>query len=512
MANTFSIQGMSDEDVILLLNLQGIVNRDAPRLFYDTEGRSDWGPSDRLWMRIWHERKGIDFEPIESVDDLVRTFAEHIKGVVVYDPELDASRYVALTIAGLESLLAVSPAQITGEIAKLPVKQDLRGRFTSGVEAYEWAIKELRPKCSDDVCYSAGQTHDDVNLGHDNGIILALDYAIARRGFVFNLSPCPEPATYDFEKEHVKGHPDDVRLMDAIFLTYQAPAKVYGWNEPEWKFTSRISKHGHMLMCGRGANLSFHQHVPAEMGTFRQSAETDPKPRPMEDRYYLAFMTNEGDTPRVFTTFFFGGWEDPERGSVPVNWGISPTLVRDFPAIAEYYYSTATKNDYFYAGVSGPGYSFIDQLPDIGVFARYARPRFAAADVNVVDAWDEFEFHPELYEVFAREAGVKLFTLLPRGESGPKLLPSGVPVIVPHEKVHYKGGGVEERVEAISAIAAERKPPFLVPLYGGVSKGCCKRFKAIADRLDPAKFEFVTLAEMAWMAKELAERRRDTDG
>lgn len=505
MAKTFSIKNMSDEEVILLLNLQGIVNRDAPRLFYDTEGRSDWGPSDRRWMRIWHDRKGYDFEPIESTDDLIRAFSDYINGLVVYDSTLDASRYVALTIAGLENLLAVSVAQMKGEIANLPVKHDLRGQFASGVEAYEWAIKELRPRCSDAICYSAGQSHDDVNLGHDNGIILALDYAIAHHGFVFNLSPCPEPATYDYEKEHVKGHPEDVRLMEAIFATYKAPAKVYGWNEPEWKFTSRISKHGHMLMCGKGANLSFHQHVPAELTTFRQAAETNPKPRKIADKYYLAFMTNEGDTPRVFTTFFFGAWKDPERGSVPINWGISPTLISDFPAIAEYYYSTATKNDYFYAGVSGPGYSFIDQLPDIGAFARYAKPRFEAANIDIVDAWDEFEFHPELYETFAREAGVRLFTLLPRGESGVRLLPCGVPVIIPHEKVHYKGSNVESRIEAINAIVAEHKPPFLIPLYGGLTAGCCARYKQLVDRLDPNKFEFVTLAEMAWMAKELAK-------
>ncbi len=96
MARTFSIQGMSDEDVILLLNLQGIVNRDGARLLYDTEGRSDWGPSDRLWMRIWHERKGFGFDAVESLDALVRTFAEHIKGVVVYDPELDDVYYYGI--------------------------------------------------------------------------------------------------------------------------------------------------------------------------------------------------------------------------------------------------------------------------------------------------------------------------------------------------------------------------------------------------------------------------------
>lgn len=499
-----------DAGLILLLNLQGVVNRDAPRLFLDAEGRTDWGPADRRWVELYSETKGIAFEPAESLDDLIAEFRQWLGGLVVFDPELDASRYVALTLAGLTGCLAVSPDQVQGEIARLPVSEDLRGRFGSGSEAYEWALGNLRPRCSDEIVFSAGQSHDDVNLGHDKGIILALDYAIARRAFIFNLSPCAEAATYDFEKETVKGHPEDVELMERIFASYAPPAKVYGWNEPEWPFTSRVSKHGHMLLCGRASNLSFHAQVhsefpPTTRGPVLSPAEGRVRERvesPIEPKYYLAFMTNEGDTPRVFTTFFFGAWENPERGEVPINWGINPTLVCDFAAIAEYYYSTATPNDCFFAGVSGPGYAFIDQLPDVGSFARYAKPRFEAAGIGIVDAWDEFELDPARYEEYARGAGVRLFTVLPRGEPGVKTLPSGLPVIVPDARVHYKDSDVDSRLANIKAIASEHEPPYLIPLYGGLRKDSCARFKRIAEALDPARFEFVTLDRMARLACE----------
>lgn len=535
MAKTYKIRE-NDADIILLLNLQGMVNRDAPRLFLDTEGRNDWGPADRRWMEVYSQTKGIVFEPIETFDDLVQEFASFIDGLVIFDPKLDASRYVALTLAGLTGCLAVSPDQIKGALADLPTRQDLCDKFTTGVNAYDWALTNLRPHCSNTIAYSAGQSHDDVNLGHDVGIILALDYAIAHKGFVFNLSPCPEPATYDFEKEHVKGHPEDAAMMDRIFDTYTAPAKIYGWNEPEWPFTSRISQHGHMLMCGRGSNLSFHQHVPAQVESaelqiqrgeapvfpeFKQTAETQPDAANVEDKYYIAFMTNEGDTPRVITTFFFGAWENPDRGDIPINWGICPTLVSDFPAIAEYYYSTATPNDYFYAGVSGTGYAFIDRLPDVGVFARYGKPRCEAADIDIIDSWDEFEFHPHLYEIYSKEAGIKCFTLLPRGESGPKMLESGAAVIVPHGAVHYKGTGFEERMKGIRAVLDDHKPPFLIPLYGGLRPSACSDYKKIAQALGcevpgnggadtpvrqmDGEFEIVTLARMAQLAKALVD-------
>jgi len=77
---------------------------------------------------------------------------------------------------------------------------------------------------------------------------------------------------------------------------------------------------------------------------------------------------------------------------------------------------------------------------------------------------------------------------------------------VPHDKVHYKSGAVDERVKNISAITQEFEPPFIIPLYGGVNKTACATYKQIAQSLDPDKFECITLADMAWMAKKLAEK------
>jgi hypothetical protein len=38
---------------------------------------------------------------------------------------------------------------------------------------------------------------------------------------------------------------------------------------------------------------------------------------------------------------------------VPISWGVDPYLFELFPAILEYYASTATSNDTFFAGASG---------------------------------------------------------------------------------------------------------------------------------------------------------------
>jgi hypothetical protein len=388
-------------------------------------------------------------------------------------------------------------------LGALSVKDDLRGRWETNREAYRWAIKHLLPRCNRRLAFNAGKSHDDINMGWDPAVIMALDYAVARRGFVFNLSPAAHPTSYDDGKQTVAGYPGDAALMDTILKALDRPAQIYGWAEPEWTFVQRLSRRGHVLVCGHAGNLSFHARVPCRKRRLRQPRHGRQPLSEPRDKYYLAFMTNEGDTPRVLATFFFGAWLDPHRGEIPINWGASPALLAEFPALAEYYYETATENDYFYAGVSGSGYAFIDRLPDVAQFAEFGRPFFRHADIDVVDSWDYTKFRPDRYETYARVAGVKLFTLLPRGKSRIETLPCGVPAIVPDGRVHYKVNRVEQTVEAIEAIAKDHPPPFLIPLYGGLGHQAVERYRKIARRLDRARFEFVGLDDMATLARAM---------
>jgi len=292
---------------LLVLTLEGIVNRDAPRLFVDAEGLCDWAPADKKWMSVYSERKGTRFEKVETLEDLINAFRSHINGLVVYDPELDATRYIAVTIAALNNYLPVSPNQITGVIASLPIREDLRGKWKDSESAYTWAVKELLPKCSKTMALNAGQSHDDVQMGTDLAVILALDYAVAKKAFVFNLSPAMEDGTYGWDKIPIPGFPEDAKMMDTILSKYKSPCQVWGWAEPEWTFTSRLSKHGHFLMCGTAGNLSFHGVVPAEQKTWKQPESKFLAESNLGNKYYIAFMTNESDTARVLTSFFFGG-------------------------------------------------------------------------------------------------------------------------------------------------------------------------------------------------------------
>jgi len=63
-----------------------------------------------------------------------------------------------------------------------------------------------------------------------------------------------------------------------------------------------------------------------------------------------------GDAPSYVQSRQYEVWQDKNRGAVPINWSLGPTLLDLAPPIAKYYYDAATPNDYIYMAISGAGY------------------------------------------------------------------------------------------------------------------------------------------------------------
>jgi len=483
-----------------ILALQGVVNQDGPRLLLDTRRIGDWPEADRLWQRIYERDYGFSFGELASFDALLRRFRSSLAGVVVYDDRLDATRYVALTLAGLERLLAVPARQLARLPVRLPVKHDLRGRWKTNRQACAWAIEHLLGRCDPSVAFSAGHSHDRIDMGHDPGIVLALDYVVRRRGFVFNLSPAARPDKYPGVR--IPGYPGDARLFGRIMARLTPPAAVYGWAEPEWTFTDHVTRYNHYVMCGLASNLSFHSAVPAGRGPFRQRRAAN-VPARVGPKHYVAFMTSEGDAPRVASFFFGGGWQNPARGQVVINWGINPVLVAQVPAMMRYYYRTATANDYFFGGVGGAGYVFVNRLPDVAAFARHGREHLERADVRVIDLWHKRRTSPRKYEIYARIARLAGITHLPSRRRYVQILPGGVPVVFADPRLHYVAGEPAQVAERIRRVARSRPVPGFLLVYKTPGAGAAEFFRQVQDELDPARFEPVRLDVMMQMIRRL---------
>ncbi|MGB9877245.1 MAG: GxGYxYP domain-containing protein [bacterium] len=499
----FPLRNLDYDHQLLIFSLQGIVNKKGPRLFLDTKELFwQWRPSDENWMNYYAKMKGFFFEKIESFEELFNVFKSDIKGLAIYDPKIDATRYIACTYAGLEDLLPVSPDMLKEEVflQSFPIKRNLLEQKRTNREWWEWAITNLLPLCNRKMVYSAGHSHDDVNLGGDPGIIIGLDFAVSRKMFVFNLSPADKPSS--IYGTPIPGYPDDAKLFDQIMDKLDKPAGVWGWAEPEGDFAIRVSSHNNYVMCCGAPNLSFHSKAPVSKGfRFKQRNKHTILNTKLEEKYYVAFVTNEGDTPKIVAGWEAGGWLNPHRGEVAINWGVNPILVAEFPAMMEAYYSTATPKDYFFAGVSGAGYVFIDKLPDLDSFAKHTAHYLKIADEEVIDAWSTTESLP-LYSRYAEIA--KLLGMLrnPRGEARIIYLEDGTPLIEPDGSIFYISGGEapKEIAERIRRVAEKHKPPFFIEVYGGVGENCPVYYKAIMDELGD-KFKAVRLDEMMCAAR-----------
>jgi hypothetical protein len=501
------MKGMDYDHQVAALALEGIVNRNGPHLALDsTDIFWEWPPSDAHW-REYYAKHGVIFNEIPDLDTAVSLFQKDIKGVILYDPNLDASRYIACTLAGLNNTLPIPTSMQTGILAQLPVTENLANRWKTDDEAYTWAIQALLPQCNKNMVFSAGRSHPGTNLGGDLTITLSLDYAIYRKAFCFNLSPAADPDS--LYGSSIPGYPDQARMFDNILRHYQHPVAVFGWAEPEPLFAHRVSKDGGYVVCAAAPNLSFHsaigKAIPSLANNNRPFVLPHAPKMELKPITYVTFETNEGDTPKEASAWQGGAWEDPNRGKVPITWGFVASLASDVPALYQAFVSTATMNDGFFSGVSGGGYVYLDEIPDLDAYARETHTKLKRAGETVADVL-ESEYNPKLLERYVHIAGLSGISHWPiAGHLGAEYLPDGTPVIFPDKSLFYYDPGNPKAFAAhIRSIAENMQKPCFIEVYGGLTPTSPTWYGEVAQSLG-AGYEAVRLDAMVLLARKAGE-------
>ena len=133
------ITALDGDEQSLLVTLQGLVNREQPGIYLY------WGTdsTNQQWLDIMRVPHRITTKPWEFLD----RYRSRVRGAIVYDPNLPDTINVATTMAGLRGCVIA-----TADLARrfnLDIIEDLRGRFTSRVAAYQWAFDNLWPRLSD---------------------------------------------------------------------------------------------------------------------------------------------------------------------------------------------------------------------------------------------------------------------------------------------------------------------------------------------------------------------------
>lgn len=133
------LSALNGDEQTLLVTLQGLVNRKEPRLYFY------WGTdtTNLEWLQTIPVPHRISTDPWE----FLARYRGEIRGAVVYDADVPDSINVATALASAHGGVIATSA--LAKAHQLPVLDDLTGRFTDTLSAYEWARANVWRKLSD---------------------------------------------------------------------------------------------------------------------------------------------------------------------------------------------------------------------------------------------------------------------------------------------------------------------------------------------------------------------------
>jgi hypothetical protein len=350
---------------VLFSTLQGIVNRARPQI-YLVENHQQ-GNEDPSWLAALKVPYTLHNDPWE----LIQKYRQSIKGLIVYDPQFLDTINVATTMAGLYDGVVVSPMlaqKLSVGPYYLPIMQDLRGRFSSNLDANLWQFQYLWPATTHRMLIGSSPSTDYkyTCIKCDPSGFLR-DYAVANRAMVFWL-----PVR----------RADTAALFRRILASVRPGTPYLGWYDSEFTGVRLASTFGvYTLAADFLSNLTVLSGVQAaSVGIKRIEAP------PLRKKIYVTLTVSEGDNLQYNQNGMRVLWDSPGRGDIPLNWTISPLLVDAAPAILRYYQQTASHNDLLVSGPSGAGYFYPSGWPasNLSTFLSHSNTYLQRADLHIV--------------------------------------------------------------------------------------------------------------------------------
>ena len=329
----------------MLVSLQGLTNRDAPQLYIVHPPDFQWEITEPRYD-FYQRKHGVEFTRIATADEALKRFKQHAKGYVVWDKTVGASLNVAFTIGGLQDAVVVSE-ELIPLAKKHGLKQidDLRGRYAgkSDGEIYQDAYDRYWDQCIKDALMLMG--------GHRGRVMqpAMADWGIQRKMFFHDLSANPK-------------HPDELALTKILYDQMKPGSTIFGWHpygkDTEEQATTLLSGYGFKMEGLHNLpNLSFNSQFTFTKDfkfTNNHTVERDAVLQ-AEEKVYITFIQSD--------SIGIGVWTKPGRGKLPFGWQVTMNWSKYSPAALEYFHESATPNDYFMGGLSGPGYMYPNHIP-----------------------------------------------------------------------------------------------------------------------------------------------------
>ncbi len=348
--------------------LQGLVNKKKPSIFLlrpSGEG-----------MYKWPQNLGLNIKECapEKKWELVRKYRDRIDGVILYSAEKSTHyRNLASTVAGLKNALPVTAAgyeQMLSHGIKLPVLADLTDlSYTKPEDIYRHLYNTYWKDCTKRLLIS------------HHALVYIRDIAVATGAAIVWLDPRKEA-----EKEVLRLFIGDMKAGESIIL---------GWWAEERSGIGSGTEYGISTVP---ADFYENATVYAGMDHVIDLPVMSKKPE-LENKIYIAVFLSDGDNIQYCQHAMSKLWDDPKRGIIPINWTISPGLVDLGPGLLNYYYRTASPNDFFASGPSGLGYALIYDAhnyrwnntggPTFDGYTQLTQRYLEKSGLRVITIWDQ---------------------------------------------------------------------------------------------------------------------------
>lgn len=354
---------------LTLLSLQGLVNRNRAELYLDFSNESGNATS---MLTFLTQRYGVSYDVV-TPDWAFARYLPGLAGIVVYDPSRPESVNIVTMMAALEDAVIAGPdtAAVLHAAYGLPILFDYAtSNWTAldAVGAYDRALREFYPSMAANLL--AILPPDRLPLR---------DYLIATRTFVF------------YDEQGVLASPADLASTQRILAATPRGIPILGWfNSPtlteENAFVQLASQYGKEIVGSQTVpNLS----VLTAYGRNETHVQLGSPGGPvtLQNKTYAVVAVPDGDNLDFVADRMRTLWAEPERGTFPLAWSLSPLLASLAPPYLDYYYASASPEDRFVAGPSGAGYLYPDYLGsgDLTPYLEFTGRYLNATDMDV--AW-----------------------------------------------------------------------------------------------------------------------------
>ncbi|MDP2302919.1 MAG: GxGYxYP family putative glycoside hydrolase [Ignavibacteria bacterium] len=366
-------------DKLIAMTLAGIVNRDSSQLYLSNVYETwSYNQTDERWAEIYAQKGNVIFDTVKTIPQLLTKFSSYIGGGISFDQNATFGNFTgqsfrwqaeyAALIGGLSNRLPVTPqlAQLYGlnltdsvfitdyfdgdspkwVTGKLELSSHIWNSISTNSETrylalLDWGINNLLPLCNPNKFYIRELT----------------DFTIKHRMFQVNLA-----GTDALDFNSLPSQRADIIERVLNYLQSKNQNKIfhiYGWMHPEpltqWFACFGASFHETLM-----GNLSWHTSFPLEERQFIPKSSVDEDTITLSNKFYILFISSEGDAANWVMSFQSGAWLSASRGLNAVGWGWNFYLFNEAPFVAAYYYDSATPKDGFLSVTSPLGYAYPD--------------------------------------------------------------------------------------------------------------------------------------------------------